>query len=430
MIPRILLLTPQYPRRTSDSVGGLFTHAAELHAGLARLGCPVAVLTPRIDGGPTEVHDRVHWLRPSDQVLALPLAPDGEPTERHLALYSQELVQYVIESMIERLQPEERPQLIHVHDYYLVPAALELRRRLGIPVVLSVHILHAPLRTWWGSPLVPAVVGLERMACQSADAIITVSRAMKDVLASELGVAEDKIAVVHNGFDPGPFRQPPSDEQARRARTRLGINGAEPVVVYAGRLTRQKGVVPLLRSAVQVIERVPDVVYALAGTPTTRQGQTDERLELLDQIDAIFARHPALARQVRLLGNLSRPELAHVYHQAAIAAIPSVYEPFGYAAVEAMAAGVPVVATDVGGLPEIIEHETTGLLVPVHKPAHGEYRIDEDALAAAQLRVLGDRALADRLTRRGREHAIAGFSHEGMAGETLEVYRRIAQVGA
>lgn len=421
MLPRVLLLTPQYPGRAGGSVGGLFTHAAELHAGLLRLGCPVTVLTPRRDGGPTEVHDSVHWLRPGDQVFALPLGPDGEPTERHLTLYSQELVQYVV----EQIQPtQERPQLIHVHDYYLVPAALELRHRLGIPVVLSVHILHAPLRTWWGSPLVPAVVGLERMACQSADAIITVSQAMKDVLKAALGVAEDKISVVHNGFDPEPFTRQPSEEEARRARTRLGTSGAEPVVVYAGRLTRQKGVLPLLRSAVKVIEQVPEVVYALAGTPVTRDGETEERLELLDQMDALFTQHPALARRVRSLGNLSRQELAHVYHQAAIAAIPSIYEPFGYAAVEAMAAGVPVVATDVGGLPEIVQHEETGLLVPVQKPAQGEHRVDEGALADAQLRVLRDRALADRLARRGREHVVFQFTHERMARETLELYQR------
>lgn len=421
MLPHILLLTPQYPGRAGDSVGGLFTHAAELHAGLRRLGCPVTVLTPRMDGGPTEVHDSVHWLRPSDQLFALPLGPDGEPTERHLTLYSQELVQYVVEQ-VQRTQ--ERPRLIHVHDYYLVPAALELRRRLGVPVVLSVHILHAPLRTWWGSPLVPAVVGLERMACQSADAIITVSQAMKDVLATALGVPENKIAVVHNGFDPGPFTSQPSEDEVGRARTRLGTSGAQPVVLYAGRLTRQKGVLPLLRSAVSVIAQVPEVIYALAGTPTTRSGQTEERLELLDQMDALFTQHPALARRVRSLGNLSRRELAHVYHQAAIAAIPSVYEPFGYAAVEAMAAGVPVVATDVGGLPEIIQHEETGLLVPVQKPAQGEHRVDERALAEAQLRVLRDHALADRLARRGREHAIARFTHERMARETLELYQR------
>jgi glycosyltransferase involved in cell wall biosynthesis len=421
MLPRVLLLTPQYPGRSGVSVGGLFTHAAELRAGLLRLGCPVTVLTPRMDGGPTEVHDRVHWLRPSDRVFALPLGPDGEPTEQHLTLYSQELVQYVVEQ-IRRTQ--ERPQLVHVHDYYLVPAALEIGRRLGVAVVLSVHILHAPLRTWWGSPLVSEVVKLERMACQAVDAIITVSRAMKDVLKTALGVQEEKISVVYNGFDPGPFTQPPSEEQARRARERLGTSGAEPVVIYAGRLTRQKGVLQLLRSAVKVIEQVPEVVYALAGTPTTREGQTEERRELLDQMDALFTRHPALARRVRSLGDLSRQELAHAYHQAAMAAIPSVYEPFGYAAVEAMAAGVPVVATDVGGLPEIVQHEETGLLVPVQKPAQGEHRVDEDALAEAQVRVLRDRALADRLARRGREHVISRFTHEQMARETLEIYQR------
>jgi glycosyltransferase involved in cell wall biosynthesis len=423
MVASSLLVTPQFPGSNGLAVGGLYTHTGELFAGLSALGCPVEVLTlpsaPRFDT-PTEVRNGVHRVRPSDRVLAIPIGSDGEPTAKHLALYSEELVAYVHELVA---RTGTRADVLHVHDYFLVPAALQMRRQLGIPLVLSVHILHAPLRTWWGSPIVAALADLEKMACEQADAIIAVSASMKQVICDHLGIAEHKIHVVHNGFDAETFARPPTVAEATRARERLQI-GDERVIVYAGRLTKQKGVLPLLRSALKVTQRMPDVVYALAGTPQSRDGQTDERRELLDEMDALFADHPDLASRVRHLGSLSRDELAHVYAVSSLAVVPSVYEPFGYAAIEAVAAGIPVVATAVGGLLEIVQHERTGLQVPVDTTTT-PHQVDEAALAEAQLRLLTDRDLCTRLVSDGQQRIRTHFTRERMARETLEVYQRV-----
>jgi alpha-maltose-1-phosphate synthase len=421
--PHIFLLTSQFPPRSGHGVGGLYTHTGELFAGLTELGCTVEVLTlpfPQFDS-PGESIDGVHRVRPSERVLAIPIGADAEPTAGHLMMYSEELVAFVCARIAAGAA---RPSVFHVHDYYLMPAALELRRRLGIPVVLSVHILHAPLRAWWGSPILPQLAGLEKMACAEADAVITVSHSMKAVLVDALGIDASKVHVVHNGFDSTVFAKPPTAAQAAHARQRLGVQGDEPVVVYAGRLTRQKGVVPLLRSAVEVLRAAPNAIYALAGTPMSRDGQSDERKELLDGLEALYQQHPELAARVRVLGNLPREELAHLYHVATLAVVPSIYEPFGYAAVEAVMAGAPVVAAASGGLPEIIEHERSGLLVPVDTSAT-PHRIDEAALAAAQLAVLKDRRWAAQLVAQGQRRVLTTFTRQRMAAETLAAVQRV-----
>lgn len=416
------LLTAQYPSPAAASVGGLYTHTGELRAGLQQLGCRADVLTLPAGGfdGPGEVADGVHRVRPSERVLAIPLGSDGQPTAAHLMLYSQELVQYARRWFEESGQ---RPAVLHVHDYFLMPAALQLRSLLGIPVVLSVHMLHDPLRTWWGAPIVPPLAALERTACLEADAVVAVSHSVRRLLIEHLGVAPSKAHVVHNGFDASRFSHPASSSTTARITEQVG-SGA-PLVVFAGRLTLQKGVLPLVRALRRVVAEFPDLTLALAGVTFDRQGQTDERRRLLDELDSVLAETPDLQRHLRPLGNLSREELAALYQRAAVAVVPSVYEPFGYAAVEAMAAACPVLASDVGGLPEIIEHERTGLLIPVDR-TQAPHQVDEAALAAALLRVAREPAWAARLAAAGARSVAERFTREQMAAEMLAVYRKVA----
>lgn len=417
-----LLLTAQYPSPAAPSVGGLYTHTGELRAGLQQLGCRADVITLPAGGfdGPDEVSDGVHRVRPSERVLAIPLGSDGQPSAAHLMLYSQELVQYVRRWVDASGQ---RPALLHVHDYFLMPAALQLRAQLGIPVALSVHMLHDPLRTWWGAPIVPPLAALERTACLEADAVIAVSASVRQLLIEHLGVAPSKAHVVHNGFDASRFSCPASPTTAARVGERVGAGA--PLVVFAGRLTLQKGVLPLIRALARAAEHLPEITLALAGVTFDRAGETDERRALLDELEGLLREAPQLQRHLRPLGNLSREELAALYQRATVAVVPSVYEPFGYAAVEAMAAACPVIACDVGGLPEIIEHERTGLLVPVARGAT-PHRVDEDALTAALLRVAREPTWAARLAAAGTQVVAARFTRARMATEMLAVYRAVA----
>lgn len=420
-----LLLTAQYPSPAAPSVGGLYTHTGELRAGLRQLGCDADVLTlpaGRFDG-PDEVSDGVHRVRPSERVLAIPLGSDGQPSAAHLMLYSQELVQYVRRWVDVTGQ---RPALLHVHDYFLMPAALQLRHQLGIPVVLSVHMLHDPLRTWWGAPIVPTLAALERTACLEADAVVAVSASVRQLLIEHLGVAPGKAHVVHNGFEASRFSLPASRATAARLAELVGPGA--PLVVFAGRLTLQKGVLPLVRALQHATATFPELTLALAGVTFDRAGETDERRALLDELDSVLAAAPDLRRHLRPLGNLARDELAALYQRATVAVVPSVYEPFGYAAVEAMAASCPVIASDVGGLPEIIEHERTGLLIPVARD-QAPHRVDESALTEALLRIAREPTWAAQLAAAGAQVVAERFTRERMATEMLAVYRAVAAAG-
>lgn len=427
MSPRVFLLTPQYPEPGEVSVGGLYTHTQELVAGLEALGCQPTIITTRLTK-PSVVEGRVHRLQPALHILQMPLGADGNPTPQQLQLFNEQLGAYML-ALVERTG--ERPDVLHCHDFWMVPAALHVRRVLGTKLLISVHMLHLPLRRWWGAMALDAVGQVEKGACHAADAIIAVSGSLRDVLHQELGVPLEKLSVVHNGFDTAPFRSAPEARELQRLREQWGLTDRR-VVAFAGRPSLQKGLVPLMRSAVRVLDAHPDVVYALAGLEPQyvhakgQEGQNESR-HIMEAVAELEARHPTLASRVKRLGNLSREQLAALYHLSDLTVVPSLYEPFGYAVVEPMAAGTPVVAVASGGPAEILQHGESGLLVPAHRDGEGRLRVDETELADAQLRLLEDRGLAARLGRTGQQQAEARFTREHMARGTLDVYARLAR---
>ncbi|RKH58574.1 glycosyltransferase family 4 protein [Corallococcus llansteffanensis] len=426
MSPRVYLLTPQYPEPGEVSVGGLYTHTQELVAGLEALGCQPTVITSRLTK-PSVVEGRVHRLQPSAAILQMPLGADGSPTAQQLQRFNEELAAYIL-ALAERTG--EKPDVLHCHDFWMVPAALQVQQRLGAKLLVSVHMLHLPLRRWWGSVALDAVGAVEKQFCHAATALIAVSASIRDVLHESLGVPLEKIAVVHNGFDTGLFQKPPAPETLTALREQWGLQGR--VVAFAGRPTFQKGVVPLLRSALRVLKAQPDITYALAGMDMQyvhAQGQqgTSESQQIADEVAALEAQHPVLKSNVKRLGNLSREQLAALYHLSELTVVPSLYEPFGYAVVEPMAAGSPVVAVASGGPAEILQDEGSGLLVPVHRDADGRLRLDDSELAWAQLRVLWEPGLANTLRESGRRVAEARFDRATMARATLAVYARLSQ---
>jgi glycosyltransferase involved in cell wall biosynthesis len=190
----------------------------------------------------------------------------------------------------------------------------------------------------------------------------------------------------------------------------------DKIILFAGRLTPQKGITALFKAAEIVIREYPHVRYLLVGEP--------DYPAAVDMLDSLKQKHRRVMEKTKLLGKLPREQVALLYQIADLAVVPSVYEPFGYAATEAMAAGVPIVATRVGGLAEIIEDARSGLLVPVFEQETGLHEVDVEALALAQLRVLRDEALAQRLSAAGQERVRTKFSLERMVSGTLTVYRQ------
>jgi glycosyltransferase involved in cell wall biosynthesis len=322
--------------------------------------------------------------------------------------YVEDLSQYVLGVARDERGPVN---VMHVHDWHLWRVAEIVREDVGAPIVTTTHLLHNPIFGWWGMKLPAEVIEVEKAACVNADRVITVSHAMASLVAETYGVARERIVAVHNGLDPASIE------------TFGGAHSGEPssLVVYAGRIVLQKGVAALLHSAPIVLDAVPNARWVLAGPA----GEPfPGRRDLQAELRAFVATDPRLGRAITFTGQIARAELAELYRSAALAVVPSVYEPFGYAALEAMCSALPVVATDIGGLPEIVEAGRTGLLVPL-AVAGDERAPDVAELARAQIELLRDPSRARAMGDAGRTRALSAFPPGRMAEETEAVYRAL-----
>jgi glycosyltransferase involved in cell wall biosynthesis len=415
---RVFIVSPEFPPYMTE--GGLGTHVSELAQGLTRRGCLVTVLAPTL--GPSASH-RQGGI--TVQLISL-AGLAGDPS---LANFIREVSNYAA-AYGRRLVAEQDalPDIIHCHDWTSIAAACELSEVFGRPLVATAHLLQDPLYTLWGAAMQPEIVAQERSLCRDADAVITVSRSMRDVIRQTYGVADDRIYVVYNGLNAGQFVTPRASREACGELRRELAAPAEKIVLFAGRLVPQKGIGALLASAAQVAAARPHVRYVIAGgngyfdpnrSPEQAQAQTRQLLQTHLPADS------PLWGRIKVLGMIPRAQVAMLYQVADLAVVPSVYEPFGYAAVEPMAAGLPVVATDVGGLSEIITHDETGWLVPLRANELGLHEVDVDRLTEAQIVLLDDEARARRLGAAGRQHVLANFNLDQMVRSTLQVYRRV-----
>jgi alpha-maltose-1-phosphate synthase len=285
-----------------------------------------------------------------------------------------------------------------------------------IPIVGVIQYISEPIERWWGQTPDAAIVEQEAILFRQAEMLICASHSLRTIIQDSYGVHTDRLQVVHNGMNVQAFTQSPfTVEQIANLRRTVAKSG-EKIVLFAGRLHPQKGIAALVAAAARVIADYPQVRYLLAGAPDS-QRFTQVIQDLLDQ-------HADAQPKIKLLGKIPRKQLAWLYQVADVAVVPSVYEPFGYAAIEAMAAGVPVVATEVGGLAEIIEQGRSGLLIPVHARTTGPHTVDVERLADAQIALLTDAALAQRLGAAGRQRVVAEFNIDKMTRAIIDVYER------
>ncbi|MFI6284111.1 glycogen synthase [Streptomyces sp. NPDC051018] len=309
-------------------------------------------------------------------------------------------------AMAAELQGRE---LVHSHTWYAALAGHFAKLLHGVPHVMTAHSLE-PLRPWKAERLGGgyALSGwAERTAIEAADAVVAVSRGMRDdILACYPAVDPDRVRVIHNGIDTRLYR-PDHDTSALQ---RLGVDPGRPYVLFVGRISRQKGVPHLLRAA-RAFDPEAQLVLC-AGSPDT-SGTGAEFRELVDELDR------ARDGVHWIPETLPRPQIIQLLTHAAVFVCPSVYEPLGIVNLEAMACGTPVVASAVGGIPEVVDDGRTGLLVP-YDDRHPESF--ESALAQAVNRVLDDPPEAARMGAAGRQRAVREFGWEQVARRTYELY--------
>jgi len=397
---KALLLTNEYP---PNVYGGAGTHVAELTRQLRAL-IPLEVRTFgdqdesadgwRVRGYPRSAQPPSgdERLRPAWDAFARCLAMAADPSDA---------------------------ELVHCHTWYTHLGGLLVKHASSIPLVVTVHSLE-PLRPWKREQLgggYDLSSWVERSALESADAVIAVSQGTRDDVLRHFEVVPEWVHVIHNGIDANFFTPDPATD----ALLRHGIDPARPYVLFVGRITRQKGIVHLVR-AIRRLDPEIGVVLA-AGQPDTP--------ELAAEVEAgVSAAQRDRPNVVWIPEMLSREEIRQLYSHAAIFVCPSVYEPFGITNLEAMACARPVVATAVGGIPEVVVDGETGRLVPVEfRPDEPMTPRDPDRLASdladAINALMADPALRDRMGAAGRRRAIEEFSWSSIAERTVALYDRL-----
>jgi starch synthase len=309
----------------------------------------------------------------------------------------------------------EGADVVHSHTWYANFAGHVAKMLYGVPHVMTTHSLE-PQRPWKAEQLGGGYTlssWAERTALQSADAIIAVSEGMRrDVLTAYPEVFPERVRVIHNGIDTDEYAPSPGTDVLERH----GIDPARPYVVFVGRITRQKGLVHLLRAA-RSFDPGAQLVLC-AGAPDTP--------EIAEEVTGLVRNLSATREGVVWISEmLPRPEVIQILTHATVFVCPSVYEPMGIVNLEAMACETAVVATATGGIPEVVADGSTGLLVPIDQGPDGE-PYDPETFAAALAervgRLLGDPALAEEMGKAGRRRAIDHFSWRQIAERTHELY--------
>lgn len=404
---KALLLASEYP---PEIKGGLGIYVYELATGLSRLGYEVIVLV--YTSGEARVVRQpnltVHFVPASPASLAQ--AGQVSFVQTILA-FNDDLLAYA-----RQLVDQERPDILHCHDWLLFPIARQLRQQFGLPIVGTFHIFHQGMWQYFGLEPDPEIGAQELALYHEADTLITVSESMRDLITMTYGGLPDRIQVVYNALDPAPFMKLAQQPSARQALRRTIAAPDEPLILYSGRLHPQKGIDALFAAAATVLDSHTSARYVVVGG-------TDSR-ESTQLIHDLQQRYAACAPRLKLLGKLPREQLALLYQIADLVVVPSLYEPFGYVAIEAMAAGRPVVASAVGGLAEIVVPEQTGLLVPVIAQADRPHTVVVEALAAAQLRLLDDPALGQRWGQAGQQRVLDLFNLPQLIRTNVGIYRQ------
>jgi len=310
--------------------------------------------------------------------------------------------------------------VVHCHTWYTHFPGILHRLLHGTPLVVTIHSLE-PLRPWKREQLgrgYDLSSWVERTALEMADAIVAVSQETRQDVLDHFRVEADRISIIPNGIDVDEYRFLPATDQLAR----YGIPEDRPYVLFVGRVTRQKGIIHLLR-AIEHLE--PGIAVVLcAGAPDTPEiaREMESRVrELERQRGHVHWLEEMVPRQAAI----------QLYSHAAVFCCPSVYEPFGIINLEAMACRTPVVASAVGGIKEVVVHEETGLLVPFDRRADGSSEPkDPDRfaadLAAAVNRLMADPDLRERMGEAGRRRVEDHYAWSAVAARVEALYRGVA----
>jgi glycogen synthase len=387
-------------------VGGLGRHVHALATELAAAGHDVVVLSRRPAGSDATTHPSTDEVLDGVRVLRVAEDPLHLDFDRDLVAWTLAMGHALLRAALTRLVPFWRPDVVHAHDWLVAHPAIALADVLEVPLVATIHATEAGRYAGWlSSPLSRQVHSAEWWLAHRADTLITCSAAMRAEVAELFEVDPGPIVVLHNGIAPRRWRANAARVRAVRERY---APGKAPVLLYFGRLEYEKGVHDLIAALPRIRRSHPGTRLVVAGTGTAH-----------DQIVAAVENH-RVRRSVTFTGHLPDADLAALLRAVDAVVLPSRYEPFGIVALEAAAAGAPLVASTAGGLGEVVVDGETGVSF---EPG------DVAALATAVGAVLADPAAAARRARAARKRLGSAFEWSRIAADTASVYAAATRSG-
>jgi glycogen(starch) synthase len=387
-VTRVLVLSWEYPPLIE---GGLARHVHKLSEALVELGVEVHVLTRGGEESPAgEMAGgvAVHRIREPSHPKDL-----GE-----FVAWVERMNSDMLAAGVE-LGDELDFDLVHGHDWLVANACDHLARRFEAPLVTTIHATEYGRHQGWVKDHPQSYIhGVESWITNRSQRVIACSDYMKEQVADVFGVAPGRITVIPNGIDPDDLPRPGVAELAR-LRARFAAPD-ERLVLLIGRLVYEKGFQLALEAMPRVIKAVPGTRFLVAGSGTHEE-------ELKKQAEDL-----GLMEHGTFLGWIGDDVLRSLYGIADLTVVPSIYEPFGLVALEAMASGCPVIVADTGGLREVVPNKGAGLRFRTRDPK---------ALAKVAIRVLSDPELEARLIAEAHEH-VRRFDWTDIAAETAGVY--------
>jgi len=403
----ITILTNEYPPHV---YGGAGVHVEYLTRELARLDGGAHDIDVLSFGDQDERHDnlRVQGIEASTKIAV------RDP--RHAKL---------MDTLVRDLQMAGAvgdADIVHGHTWYSHFAGCLAKQLTGAKLVLTTHSLE-PHRPWKVEQLgtgYHASSWIERTAYDNADGVIAVSSSMKEDVQDLYGVPDERIRVIYNGIDPDQYRPRPDADVLRR----YGVDPEVPFVLFVGRITRQKGILHLVRALPHLDADGPLQVVLCAGAPDTEEIGKEMETAVAE------AKADADADVIWIPKMMPKDDVIALYSEAAVFVCPSVYEPFGIINLEAMACETPVVASAVGGIPEIVVPGETGTLVEFETESGDSAEpADPDAfardLAAAVNDLLGDSDRLETMGQASRRRVEEHFTWARIAEQTRDFYQSL-----
>ncbi len=402
---RVALLTKEYP---PEVYGGAGVHVGELSRELAKLIDLDVHCFGRERSDPLVKKSYGAWEEFRSSIPDGPAATAFETMAVDLAM----------------LANMGKVDICHSHTWYTNFAGFMARQALGYKHIATSHSLE-PLRPWKREQLdvgYDISLWIERSALTDADAVIAVSGAMKnDIISCYPDIDPDKVHVIYNGVDTLKWRPKPWSGSLER----FGVNPNKQIVAFLGRITRQKGLSYLLKAA-PLIDRSAQIVIC-AGQPDTK--------EIREEVHALF--NSAAGREGSLIiieEVLPVEELSELFTKATCLVCPSIYEPFGLVNIEAMACSAPVVASDVGGIKEIVDDGQTGYLVPVQLSGVSPFEpVDGEKFAADIAEkvnfLVSEPDTVKKMREKARSVVEEKFSWSEIAKQTFLLYQNVLQSG-